>query len=339
MVRFRKVSAPGLLFLVLTVTLRVGRLDHVARPALVFDDLRSPDGRRPGAVGAWPSRLPCSRSSRASGTLAGTPDARHFHDLGKLMLAFVMLWAYLAFSQFLIIWSGNLPEEIPWYIERIRGGWGVVALLLVIGHFALPFALLLSRDLKRHSGLLAKVAIFVIADASGRSDLAGGADVLARLDGRGASRLLGPGALDGHRAFPSAWRVSGCSCLRGSCAVERCCRPTIRTSRRRSRMSHTETPHDDSRMAWTSRTSRTSTSDVDLRPLLGFAVGLFVVTAVVFVLMYGSVQVLRTPGGEAATRPFPRWRGPPRRCRGRRPATRLRDTLQVRSFSSTSRLP
>ena len=80
-----------------------------------------------------------------------------------LFRSFVMLWAYLSFSQFLIIWSGNLPEEIPWYIARIRGGWGVIALLLVVGHFALPFALLLSRDLKRHSGLLAKVALFVIA--------------------------------------------------------------------------------------------------------------------------------------------------------------------------------
>jgi hypothetical protein len=88
---------------------------------------------------------------------------RHFHDLGKLMLAFVMLWAYLSFSQFLIIWSGNLPEEIPWYIERMRGTWGFLAILLVLGHFALPFLLLLSRDLKRHGGLLAKVAVFVIA--------------------------------------------------------------------------------------------------------------------------------------------------------------------------------
>jgi hypothetical protein len=87
---------------------------------------------------------------------------RHFHDLGKLLLAFVMLWAYLSFSQFLIIWSGNLPEEIPWFIRRLRGPWGYVSLLLLLGHFALPFALLLSRDLKRNPGLLAKVAIFVI---------------------------------------------------------------------------------------------------------------------------------------------------------------------------------
>ena len=58
--------------------------------------------------------------------------AVHFHDLGKLMLAFVMLWAYFSFSQFLIIWAGNLPEEIPFYLERLRGGWEYVSLLLVV---------------------------------------------------------------------------------------------------------------------------------------------------------------------------------------------------------------
>jgi hypothetical protein len=92
----------------------------------------------------------------------GVLTSRHFHDLGKLLLAFVMLWAYLSFSQFLIIWSGNLPEEIPWFMRRLRAPWGAVSILLLIGHFALPFVLLLSRDLKRHSGLLAKVAMFVI---------------------------------------------------------------------------------------------------------------------------------------------------------------------------------
>jgi hypothetical protein len=86
----------------------------------------------------------------------------HMHDLGKLMLAFVMLWAYFAFSQFLIIWSGNLPEEIPWYLERLQGGWQFVGLLLVVGHFALPFLLLLSRDLKRNASMLAKVAMAVL---------------------------------------------------------------------------------------------------------------------------------------------------------------------------------
>src|SRR5204863_1385239 len=86
---------------------------------------------------------------------------RHLHDLGKLMLALVMVWAYFSFSQFLIIWAGNLPEEIPWYLTRLNHGWGFVGLLLVIGHFALPFALLLSRDLKRNFKLLASIAVFI----------------------------------------------------------------------------------------------------------------------------------------------------------------------------------
>jgi hypothetical protein len=87
---------------------------------------------------------------------------RHLHDLGKLLLALVMTWAYFSFSQFLIIWAGNLPDEIPWYLERLRGGWQYVALALVLGHFALPFALLLSRDLKRNFRFLAGIAIFVL---------------------------------------------------------------------------------------------------------------------------------------------------------------------------------
>jgi hypothetical protein len=88
--------------------------------------------------------------------------ARHFHDHGKLLLAFVMLWAYFSFSQFLIIWSGNLPEEIPWYLRRLYGGWGYVAGAIVVLHFALPFVLLLSRDLKRRARTLVLVALLVL---------------------------------------------------------------------------------------------------------------------------------------------------------------------------------
>jgi hypothetical protein len=88
--------------------------------------------------------------------------ADHFHDLGKLLLAFVMLWAYFNFSQYLIIYSGNLVEEIPYYVTRTSGGWGVVALILVVFHFALPFALLLSRDLKRSGNRLIVVALCIL---------------------------------------------------------------------------------------------------------------------------------------------------------------------------------
>lgn len=86
----------------------------------------------------------------------------HFQDLGKLLLALVMLWSYFAFSQFLIIWSGNLPEEIRWYLPRLRGGWGALALLVIILHFAFPFLFLLSRSLKRNAGKLAIIAGLIL---------------------------------------------------------------------------------------------------------------------------------------------------------------------------------
>ena len=87
----------------------------------------------------------------------------HLHDLGKLLLAFVMLWAYFAFSQFLIIWAGNLPEEIPWYIARLQGGWQWLALFLIVVHFALPFVVLLSRRAKRSARILAALALVLVA--------------------------------------------------------------------------------------------------------------------------------------------------------------------------------
>lgn len=88
--------------------------------------------------------------------------AERFHDLGKLLLAFVMLYAYFAFSQFLIIWAANLPEETPWYLKRLAGGWQWVAIALVLFHFALPFAILLSRNLKRDARRLAVIAFVVL---------------------------------------------------------------------------------------------------------------------------------------------------------------------------------
>jgi hypothetical protein len=88
---------------------------------------------------------------------------QHLHDLGNMMFAFMVLWAYLSFSQFLIIWAGNLPDEIPWYLRRLRGGWGWVALTLVIFHFAIPFVLLLMRKTKRYAERLIKVCLLMIA--------------------------------------------------------------------------------------------------------------------------------------------------------------------------------
>ena len=160
--RFRVISAPGLL--IYTVLMSLASVDWVMSldakwystiygliqvvsqglVALAFGL---------GVLASLSPREPMTHVLRAS----------HFHDLGKLMLALVMVYAYFSFSQFLIIWAGNLPEEIPYYLERLHNGWQPVTIFLVFGHFVLPFCLLLSRDLKRRPNLLARVAWFVVA--------------------------------------------------------------------------------------------------------------------------------------------------------------------------------
>jgi len=89
-----------------------------------------------------------------------TPD--FVHDHGKWMLAFTMVWAYFNFSQWLIIWAGNLPTEITYYIRRLNGGWGYVGLIIVIFHFAIPFAILLSRPFKRNIRKLVWLATWLL---------------------------------------------------------------------------------------------------------------------------------------------------------------------------------
>jgi hypothetical protein len=84
------------------------------------------------------------------------------HDFGKLMFAFVVLWAYLSFSQWLIIWSGNMLSEIRWYLMRLNGGWQYFGTLLIFVHFVFPFALLLSRSLKRHGRRVVLIALLIM---------------------------------------------------------------------------------------------------------------------------------------------------------------------------------
>jgi hypothetical protein len=90
--------------------------------------------------------------------LARVASPDRWHDLGNLLLALVMFWAYLNFSQFMLIWAENLAEEIPWYLHRIDGGWQWIAIALILFQFALPFVLLLSRNTKRKFHTLAAVA-------------------------------------------------------------------------------------------------------------------------------------------------------------------------------------
>jgi hypothetical protein len=89
-------------------------------------------------------------------------SVEHVHDLAKLMLAFLILWAYMAFSQGLIYWSANLPSEISWYLDRTRGGWWVIGVVLIVLHFVAPFLVLLSQDLKRDAAKVAVVALWLM---------------------------------------------------------------------------------------------------------------------------------------------------------------------------------
>jgi len=94
--------------------------------------------------------------------LATALTRQHFHDLGNLLLTAVVVWTYLAFSQYLIIWSGNLREEIPWYLHRTAGGWQLLAVALMVFHFAVPFTVLLIRRAKQNAVPLALVAAGVL---------------------------------------------------------------------------------------------------------------------------------------------------------------------------------
>jgi hypothetical protein len=94
--------------------------------------------------------------------VADAVKPQQLHDLGNFLFTFVVFWAYISLSQFLIIWSGNLPEEVTWYLQRFKGGWGAVGLTLVALHFAVPFLVLLSRDVKRNPRVLATVAAGIL---------------------------------------------------------------------------------------------------------------------------------------------------------------------------------
>jgi hypothetical protein len=114
------------------------------------------------AMAALALAIIAARSLAEEPPLAEVAGPDRFQDLGNLLLSLVMFWAYLSFSQFLIIWAENLTEEIPWYVRRTAGGWRFFALMLIVFQFALPFLLLLSRAAKRRAAALALIAVLVL---------------------------------------------------------------------------------------------------------------------------------------------------------------------------------
>lgn len=160
--RFRVLSGPGLVLFVLTVTVMavdwVMSLDPHWYSTMFGVIVIGGQGLSAIAF----SILMVVALSNAK-PLSHVVTTSQMHDLGKLMLAFVMLWAYFSFSQFLIIYSANLPEEIPFYLERFHGGWGGLSVALALLHFVLPFTLLLSADIKKNRRAIVLVASLVLA--------------------------------------------------------------------------------------------------------------------------------------------------------------------------------
>ena len=95
------------------------------------------------------------------GILKNAITVEHYHDFGKLLFGFIVFWAYIAFSQYMLIWYGNLPEETEWFLKRQTGEWTTVSLILIFGHFVVPFLLLVSRIIKRRPLLLALTGGYV----------------------------------------------------------------------------------------------------------------------------------------------------------------------------------
>jgi hypothetical protein len=100
---------------------------------------------------------------RGSGLLDAVISVEHLQDVGKLLFAFTAFWAYIAFSQFFLVWYANLPEETIWFKARMEGSWQSVSMLLMVGHFGIPFFYLMGREVKRKGSTLALGALWLLA--------------------------------------------------------------------------------------------------------------------------------------------------------------------------------
>lgn len=159
--RFNKVSGPGVLVLGLTVTF--ASVDWVmSLDPHWFSTLFGLWFLVGMALTALAFSIVVASLLHNNSHMAKALSTDRFHDYGTLLYAFIMLWAYLSYSQFLIIWSANLPEEIPYYLRRFGNGWQSVTLVIVAGHFVLPWLLLLFRSTKRITRRLVAVATFML---------------------------------------------------------------------------------------------------------------------------------------------------------------------------------
>ena len=159
--RMRRISAPGIILFALTITLAA------------FDWLMSLDPHWYSTifgvyvfVGSFVAALSfiilLAIYLRGKGIMAKEITVEHYHDLGKLLFAFVVFWTYIAFSQYFLIWYANIPEETLWFHERWEGTWRYVSLLIVFGHFVLPFLTLITRGAKRNLKVLKFIGAWIL---------------------------------------------------------------------------------------------------------------------------------------------------------------------------------
>jgi len=159
--RLRKVSGPGLLFMALSVTFYsvdwVMSLDPHWFSTLFGFLFAASD-----LLAAMAFTIVMVKILEHTSPLDKLLKVQHYHDYGNLLMATVMLWAYMSFSQYLIIWSGNTQEEAPWYLARTGDGWVIISVILIAFHFMLPLLVLLTRRTKRASHHLVKIAIYML---------------------------------------------------------------------------------------------------------------------------------------------------------------------------------
>jgi hypothetical protein len=159
--RLQRLSAAGLILFVLTCTFASFDWLMSLDPHW-FSSIYGVQFVGGAAVGALAFSIVVSRFLVQTEPMSRVLRTKHHHDHGTLLFAFLLLWGYFHVSQFVIIWSANLPEEIPFYRHRFTGGWQTLALVLVLLHFAVPFLLLLSQRIKKNSRKLAAIAALLL---------------------------------------------------------------------------------------------------------------------------------------------------------------------------------
>jgi hypothetical protein len=160
-VKMKKISAPGMVLFALTITFAS------------FDWLMSLDAHWYSTIfgvyifgGSLLAILTFlvifGKLLRKKGLLSDKITIEHYHDVGKFLFAFIIFWGYIGFSQYFLIWYANIPEETIWYLHRWEGTWKVITMMLVFGHFVIPFMALLPRFVKRNLGALTFFAVWIL---------------------------------------------------------------------------------------------------------------------------------------------------------------------------------